>query len=347
MEEQNCIKQLLRESRNEGLFTPPSLQGTIQMPGNNGGANWGSSAVDPAKGTMYVLSKETPMGILLTAPGGTNNKSWRNCAPATARGGGGGGGGGGGRGAAPGGGAPGGDALVPGGCTSIACRRCTGTSRWSRTRRRSTWWRWRRSGWWWRSRWSGRWWWAWRRGNPVPPNTGDLTRYTQNYQFFYGTSNGTSIIGPPWTQLTAYDLNTGKIIWRIPVGSIPGLEDKNTGAQFTRGGVLVTGGGLVMVASPSDRKLHAYDQDNGKLIWEFDLPSVSEGVPTVYQVAGKQYIAFCVGGGQLDQPRSFSTLPPQRRVRTWCSRFRRRRNKEISDLINVQFSMVNFQSGDM
>jgi quinoprotein glucose dehydrogenase len=42
-----------------------------------------------------------------------------------------------------------------------------------------------------------------------------------------------------------------------------------------------------MVASPSDRKLHAYDQDNGKLIWELDLPNVSEGVPTVYQVAGQ------------------------------------------------------------
>jgi quinoprotein glucose dehydrogenase len=109
--------------------------------------------------------------------------------------------------------------------------------------------------------------------------------------------------------LTAYDLNSGKILWQIPVGSIPGLKDTNTGAQFSRGGVVVTGGGLVLLATPSDRRLHAYDQDNGKLIWELDLPNVSEGVPTVYQVAGKEYIAFCVGGGQLDQPRSFSTLP--------------------------------------
>jgi quinoprotein glucose dehydrogenase len=144
---------------------------------------------------------------------------------------------------------------------------------------------------------------------PAPQNTGDLTRYSQNYQFFYSTSNGTSIIGPPWSQLTAYDLNSGKILWQIPVGSIPGLKDTNTGAQFSRGGVVVTGGGLVLLATPSDRRLHAYDQDNGKLIWEYDLPNVSEGVPTVYQVAGKEYIAFCVGGGQLDQPRSFSTLP--------------------------------------
>ena len=34
-------------ARNEGLFTPPAQRNTIQMPGNNGGANWGGAAVDP------------------------------------------------------------------------------------------------------------------------------------------------------------------------------------------------------------------------------------------------------------------------------------------------------------
>jgi len=288
--EQDCIRQLLRESRNEGLFTPPSLQGTIQMPGNNGGANWGSSAVDPNKGTIYIYSKETPMGILLTAPGGTNNKAWRNCGPA----------GGGRGGAAAAGGAAGGRGAVGGapplppaaGAPEVEGGAAPAGQRGGAAGAGGA---------------------GGGRGGagaaPVPQNTGDLTRYTQSYQFFYGTSNGTSIIGPPWSQLTAYDLNSGKILWQIPVGSIPGLKDSNTGAQFSRGGVVVTGGGLVLLATPSDRRLHAYDQDNGKLIWEFDLPNVSEGVPTVYQVAGKEYIAFCVGGGQLDQPRSFSTLP--------------------------------------
>ena len=36
-------------SRNEGLFTPPSLRGTISMPGHNGGVNFGNSAVEPAR----------------------------------------------------------------------------------------------------------------------------------------------------------------------------------------------------------------------------------------------------------------------------------------------------------
>ena len=46
-EDQAKVREFLRASRNEGLYTPPSLQGTIMMPGHNGGANWGSSAVGP------------------------------------------------------------------------------------------------------------------------------------------------------------------------------------------------------------------------------------------------------------------------------------------------------------
>ena len=45
--EKERLRQLLKNVRNEGLFTPPSLEGSIQLPGHNGGANWGSTAVDP------------------------------------------------------------------------------------------------------------------------------------------------------------------------------------------------------------------------------------------------------------------------------------------------------------
>ena len=59
-EDQAKVREVLRASRNEGLYTPPSLQGTIMMPGHNGGANWGSSAADPLKGRLYIVSKELP-----------------------------------------------------------------------------------------------------------------------------------------------------------------------------------------------------------------------------------------------------------------------------------------------
>src|SRR5262252_4443949 len=60
-DEQETIRQRLRTSRNDGLFTPPSFQGSIEMPGHNGGANWASSAVDPTKGELYIVSKNLPV----------------------------------------------------------------------------------------------------------------------------------------------------------------------------------------------------------------------------------------------------------------------------------------------
>ncbi|WP_419854994.1 PQQ-binding-like beta-propeller repeat protein [Candidatus Poriferisodalis sp.] len=40
------------------LFTPPSLQGTLQRPGDSGGANWGGAAFDPDTGLLYVRTSE-------------------------------------------------------------------------------------------------------------------------------------------------------------------------------------------------------------------------------------------------------------------------------------------------
>lgn len=41
--------------RYEGLFTPPSLEGTIVYPGNFGTFNWGSVAVDPNRDIMFAM----------------------------------------------------------------------------------------------------------------------------------------------------------------------------------------------------------------------------------------------------------------------------------------------------
>src|SRR4029453_5016211 len=94
-----------------GLFTPPSFQGSISIPGHNGGANWGSTAVDPTKGTMYVVSKNLPTLDKLIAPGaaGQRGQGGRGDGGA-ARGAGEGAGPGGpeGRGGGPAGAAPGG-----------------------------------------------------------------------------------------------------------------------------------------------------------------------------------------------------------------------------------------------
>jgi len=55
----------IQTARNEGMFTPPGLRNTIQMPGNNGGANLGGAAVDPVSGTLFVVSKDLPAMLKL------------------------------------------------------------------------------------------------------------------------------------------------------------------------------------------------------------------------------------------------------------------------------------------
>ena len=49
--------------RNEGLFTPPSFEGSISMPGHNGGANFATSAVDPMRGEIYVVQRRCRRSI--------------------------------------------------------------------------------------------------------------------------------------------------------------------------------------------------------------------------------------------------------------------------------------------
>ncbi|MDP2958690.1 MAG: pyrroloquinoline quinone-dependent dehydrogenase [Longimicrobiales bacterium] len=63
-------RELVRGLRLGPLFTPPSLKGTLGIPGIIGGGNWGGSAVDPATGYLYVKSSESP-ALFKLAPGDT------------------------------------------------------------------------------------------------------------------------------------------------------------------------------------------------------------------------------------------------------------------------------------
>jgi quinoprotein glucose dehydrogenase len=72
-----------------------------------------------------------------------------------------------------------------------------------------------------------------------------------------------------------------------------------TGSQAPRGGPVVTAGGLVFVATASDRRFRARDADTGAVLWEYSLPAGSEGVPAVFAVNGRQYVTLPVGGNGL------------------------------------------------
>jgi quinate dehydrogenase (quinone) len=217
--DQTKIRELLENSRNQGLFTPPSLRGTIR---HIQGASWGTEAVDPTKGYLYVVSHEHPTLQKLELPNAGR----------------------GGRGGKAKGGTP-----LPA-------------------------------------------------AQPVAEDD-SFVHYNSPMNFLYQTYN-MSAMGPPWSNLTAYDLNTGTILWQVPNGGITELEEQghnDTGARLPRGGPVVTAGGLIFAATASDHKVRAYDQDTGKVLWTYNLPTGSDGVPAVYEVGGREYIAFCVANG--------------------------------------------------
>ena len=194
-QERARFRDEILSARNEGLFTPPGMRATIQMPGNNGGANWGGAAVDPANGMLFVVSKDLP-AILKLVPDET-----------------------------------------------------------------------------------------------APPGV----RYTSGFGLVTAASNGLSPITPPWSSLTAYDLNQGTIKWKIALGEVPDLAAKgvkNTGSHYPKVGPVVTAGGLLF-AGTRDRTIHAFDVETGQTLWQTEVDAALEGIPAVYEAGGREYIVFC------------------------------------------------------
>ena len=284
------ILDVMAKARNEGIFTPPVVERTqISVPGAHGSGNWGAAAGDPATGMVYVRAWNGPDTRVLTErqPGSQ-------------------------------GGGPPGLALY-----SRICAEChgpdranmpapanvkadfikdtvrngkldmppisekvlsaqdldaiiaylanpTGGGRGANQPPRNP-------------------------RPPRPPPPPGQTRYWGPYGNPWTASNGMPVIAPPWSELVAYDLNEGTIKWRIPLGSIPGLAAqgiKNTGTVRPRNGPVVTAGGLIFIGSNGDGYIHAFDKDTGKVIWETEIEANPDGIPAVYEVGGRQYVAF-------------------------------------------------------
>ncbi|HEY5055394.1 MAG TPA: PQQ-binding-like beta-propeller repeat protein [Acidobacteriaceae bacterium] len=296
--EREEIRQQVLAARNEGLYTPPSLGTTMETPGNNGGANWGTTAIDPETATYYVLSKDAPSLLHLeakpprrTVPGPPENQgealylqNCRMCHQADLKG------------QPP---------AVPG-LLGIVDR--VGAQRVRD---------------------------AVHNGIPPMPAFPDLndsdvdkivaylkapgkanlspdvlarlmapapvdrvaptgTRYWTGYGYM-NSKEGLPAISPPWSTLTAYDVAAGTIKWQIPLGGVDALIKKgitDTGSFWPRGGGVVTAGGLIIVPTKSDETLHIYDKETGKQIAALKLPCAPEGIPTVYEVNGREYVAI-------------------------------------------------------
>jgi quinoprotein glucose dehydrogenase len=345
-EEYAAMKERVSKARNEGLFTPPALGDTISMPGNQGGANWGTTAANPQKGLVFVVNVnqvailrledvktrtvqdgrggggavqagfaayqrhcsschgQNLQGAVAGAPSlvGVSDRMGEDAIKAIVTGG---------RGLMR---------PVPGIIdvelnALVAYLASTSPNRGA-----------------------GR-----GRGGPQPvfppgpvvarggaphvpapprslgpfypgvggnagnyPYPGEVqtvppTRYMSDYGVLASWTK------PPYTTITAYDLNSGDIKWQVPNGDHPPTMaaggPPNTGGLGARNGMVVTKGGLLFHAG-GDGKFRAYDQDSGKVLWSAPFIGTASGVPVSYESNGRQYVAMIAshGGGGAPQP---------------------------------------------
>ena len=108
---------------------------------------------------------------------------------------------------------------------------------------------------------------------------------------------------PPWGTLNALDLNSGKLLWKVPLGEHKELTARGTPLTGTanRAGPVVTAGGLVFVSGTLDKKIRAFDKQTGEELWSHELPFVGSAPPATYEVDGTQYIVIPATGSRTLQ----------------------------------------------
>ena len=119
---------------------------------------------------------------------------------------------------------------------------------------------------------------------------------------------GLPLFKPPYSRITAIDLNAGEHAWMQPNGdgdryrNLPMLRDFDLPplGGDGRGGPVLTRTLLVSAlttgASDGGPRLVARDKTTGEIVGSVDLPGGALGTPMTYMHGGKQYIALTVGG---------------------------------------------------
>jgi quinoprotein glucose dehydrogenase len=235
------------------LFTPPVVSsldgplGTLQVPGDVGGANWPGGSFDPETNHLYIHSHTSVYvsGLVASNP----EQSDMGYGGGQARAGGAGPAGAGPRGAGHGG--PGGSAPGAGGGGG--------------------------------------------RGGT--------------------TVQGLPLVKPPYDRITAYNMNTGDMVWQKTHSSTPddiknnpalrGLNLPRLGqpgrtfiGTLTTKTLLIAGEGGVHTNETGTRValLRAYDKLTGEDLGAVEMPNKQTGSPMTYMINGKQFIVLTVSG---------------------------------------------------
>jgi quinoprotein glucose dehydrogenase len=132
---------------------------------------------------------------------------------------------------------------------------------------------------------------------------------------------GLPLFKPPYSRMTAINMNTGEHLWMVPLGdgnsvrNHPMLKDLKLpplGGDSSMSGPLVTKTLLISALSTGGRnggpRLVARDKATGKEIASADLPAAAIGTPMTYMLGDKQYISLTVTGAPTPELISL-TLP--------------------------------------
>lgn len=285
------VRERFLKLRSVGQFDPPGLQGSIVLPGFDGGPGWGGAAFDRESGMLYLNSNEVPCILKLVerpkAPAAPSGRSVydRSCASCHGR--------------DQQGSPPEFPALTSlsrkyddeelAGLIANGSGRMPGFSGLGRAAIRSvtrylltgedT---------------------LFKSDSPTDASPIELKYMMDGYPRFLD-QDGYPAITPPWGTLNAVDLNNGRIAWQIPLGEHPELVAKgirNTGS-WNYGGPIITAGGLIFIGATNyDRKFRAFDKTNGRLLWEGMLPASGNATPSTYLSGGRQYVVIASGGGK-------------------------------------------------
>ena len=121
--------------------------------------------------------------------------------------------------------------------------------------------------------------------------------------FTFPDFSGLPFIKPPWSSITAYDLDTGEIAWSVPNGTGPKghrllreLELPDLGDIGAAPGLLVTPTALFYGTNNPGNRLRAMSKEDGTVLWEHPVLGTFSGAPPItYLLNGSQFVVIGTG----------------------------------------------------